>query len=61
MSDLGRRHATFVQLLSDELLELHPVFDITEPAVDDQFCKRFIRAFCFSTPCKVLKCGSYAK
>uniref|UniRef100_A0A0R3RTZ7 Integrator complex subunit 4 n=1 Tax=Elaeophora elaphi TaxID=1147741 RepID=A0A0R3RTZ7_9BILA len=37
MSDLGRRHATFVQLLSDELLELHPVFDITEPAVDDQF------------------------
>ncbi|VIO96474.1 Uncharacterized protein BM_BM6175 [Brugia malayi] len=37
MSDLGRHHATFVQLLSDELLELHPVFDITEPAVDDQF------------------------
>ncbi|KAM3721144.1 Integrator complex subunit [Dirofilaria immitis] len=37
MSDLGRRHATFVQLLSDELLELHPVFDIMEPAVDDQF------------------------
>ncbi|VDO55565.1 unnamed protein product [Onchocerca flexuosa] len=34
MSDLGRRHATFVQLLSDELLELHPVFDITEPAED---------------------------
>ncbi|VBB26988.1 unnamed protein product [Acanthocheilonema viteae] len=37
MSDLGRHHATFLQLLSDELLELHPVFDITEPAVDDQF------------------------
>ncbi|VDM94922.1 unnamed protein product, partial [Thelazia callipaeda] len=37
MSNLGRRHATFVQLLCDELLELHSVFDITEPVLDDHF------------------------
>ncbi|VDN17022.1 unnamed protein product [Gongylonema pulchrum] len=37
MSELGRRHATFVQLLCDELLELHPTFDIKEPSLDNQF------------------------
>uniref|UniRef100_A0A0N5AJR0 Rapamycin-insensitive companion of mTOR n=1 Tax=Syphacia muris TaxID=451379 RepID=A0A0N5AJR0_9BILA len=37
LSHLGRRHASLVQPLVDELLGLDPLFDITEPALEDVY------------------------
>lgn len=37
LSQLGRRHASLVLPLVDELLSLDPLFDITEPALEDVF------------------------
>lgn len=41
LGGIGRRHAPMVQAYVAELLEVHPIFDLPEQHIADDFCNFF--------------------
>jgi len=41
LGGIGKRHAPMVQAHVSELLEVHPIFDMPEQNIEDDFCIYF--------------------